>query len=79
MKKPLCYVNLNTDIEINFDVILKPSDGKRTVYIDMDGVHKKFDFKYKKKTFGYLLGIYFGGNRKAPHSMKIKLKKDLIF
>jgi hypothetical protein len=28
------------------------------------------------KHFKYRLGIYFGGNRKAPHDIEIELKKS---
>lgn len=30
---------------------------------------------YHNKKFKYRLGVYFGGNRKAPHEMKIEIKK----
>lgn len=30
---------------------------------------------YHKRKFKYRLGTYFGGNQKAPHEMKIEIKK----
>ena len=35
---------------------------------------KLIAFKHKKK-FSYHLGLYFGGNRPAPHPMTVEMKK----
>lgn len=33
-----------------------------------------FDVLVRPQTFGYTLGLYFGGNQKAPHDMRVDME-----
>lgn len=68
---PICRVYLNKwyDCEIIYNPLIQ-----RTYYIFNKEIMFN-DFKIKKRFgLGYTLGIYFGGNRKAPHDIIIYKK-----
>lgn len=83
-----CYVNKRRIVEFlgEFNLFDMPNvqiDFERSYYrFTVKEVLKSNDAistirvsKWHRKTVGYKLGVYFGGNNVAPHDMKIKLHK----
>lgn len=73
-----CYMNTTYGVQIIFDRTAKAytlviwettPDGKE--YIQRVGI-ANIEAKHKKR-FAYSLGVYFGGNRTAPHTMYVGL------
>lgn len=82
----LCYIDIGVNYEVNLNVCL-PEDGVRDVKISVKNLDKndfvdiynkeaRIEFK-KKPWYYYILGGYFGGNRRAPHTIRIKTKKTI--
>lgn len=78
-KTYICSVNINDVLTIELRSVEK--DGYRNVYVNVNNktqlTQKNIStiIKHEHTMFGYKLGLYFGGNQKAPHKMKIKIKK----
>lgn len=58
--------------DIDFD-LTKVGFGVAISYTPAHFEYKEFDFNYPKTKIGYYLFPYFGGNKTAPHDIKIKL------
>ena len=70
-------VRINIDEVYEFILVYEPTNIRRTEYVVIKMAteeHKSIEnfFVVKRRFgFGYKLGIYFGGNEKAPHDMTI--------
>lgn len=82
-----CYINgerreyLLCDVKIGKTVRCHLYAGKTTYFLwvvdDATGntIGEYHIDRGSKKKWGYPLGLYFGGNRRCPHTMKIKIEK----
>lgn len=75
IREQICEVNLNTDYHLKITISknsymfwVKDSDG------DLLEVNTIFH-DGKTRNLGYKLGLYFGGDKKAPHKMKVKISR----
>lgn len=70
--KTICEVDTNKEYVLKLRIV-----GGSYVFSVKEGSYLinscTIPFSHKKK-FGYPLGVYFGGSRKAPHSMAIEMK-----
>jgi len=79
--KHIAYINIGDDVRIELSVKII-NETQREVKVTVENVFTKqveglsLTLKYKKKCFGYTLGLYFGGNRTAPHDIIIKEEKQ---
>jgi hypothetical protein len=54
--------------------MVNDSDSHQLIIYDKDGVPlARYAVELKPKFFGYKLFPYFGGNKKAPHTMRINM------
>jgi hypothetical protein len=74
--RELCSINIFKDVLLSLDIIdnnysftVFDSRNKWKVYGGCDVA-----FSHKKK-LAYRLGVFFGGNRTAPHKIKINIRK----
>jgi hypothetical protein len=82
-----CHVNGQTIID---DFCQVPANRKYIGRIEIKKDYYRFEIfqkddakkigassvpKWHDRTFGYKLGLYFGGNQVAPHDIKIEIKK----
>lgn len=82
-----CYINGRREIksigfcEIGKEYKIHLIISKQTYFFGIDDCNTKAIWhtevqKYHNKKFMYRLGVYFGGNRPAPHDMKIQIEKS---
>lgn len=84
-KRHLCFININDLYYIGLKVIPNKLTKKRNIYttiINMTTIGtaveivqtNRFRFKFTAPWYAlrYTLGLYFGGNRTAPHTIYIK-------
>jgi hypothetical protein len=53
------------------EISTKTKNGKRFVVFELNDVCVSKEYKVSKVWIKYTLGLYFGGNRTAPHDMKV--------
>lgn len=76
-----CYVNgkritgLLGHAAMNKPVVVKYTYTKKAYIFEFNNEELMSVPHSGHSRFGYLLGTYFGGNRKAPHEMRIYMKK----
>ena len=70
--KPLCFVGLNEEVSIEMSrlgtiakIEAKSESESSVILIDVNGLWGKFSYE---------LGLYFGGNKTAPHNITIVKK-----
>jgi hypothetical protein len=71
--KPLCEVELNRWHE--FIISYNPQKGKTYYFVDKKSYSFDTGNLTKKYGLGYTLGVYFGGNEKAPKNITIFKRK----
>lgn len=74
--KSLGLYDINKEISIKLESIVYKGNYRTINVIINNEVIGRDIFPHNYKNFGYTLGAYFGGNRKAPHTMKIKIEKS---
>lgn len=67
--KPLCFVGLNEEVSVEISrfgtiakIEAKSESESSVILLDANGLWGKFSYE---------LGLYFGGNRTAPHKMSV--------
>lgn len=71
--KELCKVPLFKPIICALYV--QPQDYKFTVMIDGEPLANEIIPRYHGKKWSFPLGLYFGGNKPAPQTMRVEIKK----
>lgn len=63
------------DVELNkkCEIIILAGSGELSIIVDSFWYHS--EPIWMKPTWGYNLGLFFGGNETAPHDMKVWIKK----
>lgn len=70
---PICKINLNQWYE--FIISYNRRKERSYYFVDDEGFTNLVRFKGKKWGLGYTLGVYFGGNEKAPQDIIIHKKR----
>lgn len=65
-----------TDYNLKIDVFFNRE--KNNIIIKWLNQEKTIAFKFPENKWGYYLWPYFGGNRRSPHTITIKLKENEI-
>jgi hypothetical protein len=72
---PITKITIGDVVNIHLDVQIH--NGYRRVYAAVNNKYVDILLQYDKPLidYGYTLGTYFGGNRTAPHTMTINIRK----
>lgn len=70
----ITWANIDEEVSISISIDFNDVYKGRSVCIKVNDIWINKMYKYKNKWIIYTLGNYFGGNNRAPHTIKIEKK-----